>query len=157
MTAKAECTWGEGPDVLIVLSGVHTAGAHLPAGHLHQTYSTLVRHPDGKWSFGLTAPEAKSLAAELLVEVARVERFEAAAPHSKPKLGRREIPQHPDPRCPCGWRIPVSIMPCPTELLSTGTMSRDKVLRDVSFRMHCPECGECLDLVLDIRDSELDE
>jgi hypothetical protein len=154
MSVKAECTWGEGPDVLVVLTGVHTAGAHLPAGHRHQGYYTLVRHPDGKWSFGMSIEETKTLVSELLIAVKQAEELDAAV--SKPQKQRRITPEPNPPKCPCGWPIPTSLIPVPTELLKRGGVSRESILRGVSVVMHCPECCHPIDLMLDIHDSERD-
>jgi hypothetical protein len=66
MTIKAECTWGEGPDVLIFAEGAEVAaGEHL-------------ERPDQAW-INLTATEARRLAAELLVAAERAEELAAGA------------------------------------------------------------------------------
>lgn len=61
MSAKAECTWGEGPDVLMTVS-------------LKNAWVAL--DPPDAGSFGLTGAEARRLAAELLVSAERVEEYE---------------------------------------------------------------------------------
>jgi hypothetical protein len=61
MSAKAECTWGLGPDVLIVIAVENTSGF------------PLIQHGDGQSSFGLTAAEARKLAAQMIVAAERTE------------------------------------------------------------------------------------
>lgn len=60
----AECTWGDGPDVLVIVDGSRSA---------------LVKHLNGKSSFGLKLEEARSLAFELLGAVALCETLELDA------------------------------------------------------------------------------
>jgi hypothetical protein len=59
MVAKAECTWGMGPDVLVVVEGGRDYG--------------VVGHGDGKISFGQRAREARVLAAQLLAAADRAD------------------------------------------------------------------------------------
>lgn len=55
VSSHAECTWGDGPDVLVVV--VDTPSIGYP----------FVLMPDGNATFGLTRAEARGLAAELLI------------------------------------------------------------------------------------------
>lgn len=78
MSAKAECTWGDGPDVLVVVAGINISGF------------SLSQHANGDHSFGLTSDEAKHLAAQLLTSAERADEldrsyFEHCKAHQEPE------------------------------------------------------------------------
>lgn len=65
MSATAECTWGEGPDVLVIV----------PDDNEYELYTSVGRLPSGESysSFGLKASEARAFAADLIVAAERAE------------------------------------------------------------------------------------
>lgn len=58
---KAECTWGDGPDVLLVLDGTPVVLYENPDNFKHWTHGTVC---NGSADF--TAAEARALAEQLL-------------------------------------------------------------------------------------------
>ena len=69
MSAHVECTWGDGPDVLVLVSRPHEG----------DRFPWLEHDPNSPsaGSFGLTAPEALALAARLVQAAVEATRLDA--------------------------------------------------------------------------------
>ena len=70
MSARAECTWGDGPDVLVIVERANTSG------HNWMPYE-LARDLENEGSFGLTVNEALALAAQLVQSAVTATRLDA--------------------------------------------------------------------------------
>ena len=77
--ARAECAWGEGPDVLVIVESANASG------YPWVEYEHDV--PGSLGSFGLTAPEALALAARLVQAAVEATRLDAGyAEAGRPKV-----------------------------------------------------------------------
>ncbi len=68
---KATCTWGDGPDVLVVLEGSHLMLYHDPVDKERAKHGYC-----SEGSVELTADEAESLAKQLLAATACARKFD---------------------------------------------------------------------------------